>query len=709
MTGAPAEEGEEEAPPPPLPRLRPELRFDWRETPEGPSVVVEDPVGGGFYDMDLAAAELLRLLDGTCSPEDAWRRVAATGLGDELSREEAQEAVEEAARLGLFAAAKAGAPARPRKPRLGLVSQRIPLGAHDARFAAWARRLSWAFGPVGTVIWLAVMAWGGAVLVARWPEFLAELGSLFTAGSALYLVAAWLIAKVWHEIHHGLVARRYGVEIRETGVLLILFLPLGAYVDVSGIWRLRDRWKRLHVTAAGLSGELLLGALALVLWAEAEPGGWRIFLQAFVVTTTLSAVLFNINPLMRFDGYHALVDLTGLPNLYQRGGEAVTQRTLRVLCGPEGSAPADRPGVELYGWLSLGWRVLLTVSIALLAAGMAFGFGLALGAAAVWVMVAVPLSRLAGRLWALGPRARRRAALRGAALAGLAAAALFAPLPRFEAAPAVLAHRDAAAARAGVSGRVTEVLVGPGEAVAAGQPLLRLVSEDLVADRRRASVEIARERLAAAQALAEGALSEARAAERRAAVRQAELSELEARAGALTLAAPRAGRVLDARPGDLAGRWVRRGAPLLEIADPAGLEVRAWLTPDLAERLAEARGAAAEAEFQLVDRFGRRLPARLTRLLPAASDAPPPEVLTAAGGGPLELDLSGESPRLAVARVEARFSVSSQDGAPAVAGTPGRLKFATRYLSFASTLPERFRNFDLSDPAGWLGALGERG
>ena len=144
--------------------------------------------------------------------------------------------------------------------------------------------------------------------------------------------------------------------------------------------------------------------------------------------------------------------------------------------------------------------------------------------------------------------------------------------------------------------------------------------------------------------------------------------------------------------------------------------MRAWLTPDMAESVLEDRAQAARDgsgvgafAFQAVDLFGPGAPARLTRLFPAASDAPPPEVLTAAGGGPLDLDYSADAPRLVSARVEARFAISLQNEALAEAGTPGRLKIATRYLSFASTLRGRFRNFDLSDPAGWLGAFGGRG
>ncbi|MEO0680396.1 MAG: site-2 protease family protein, partial [Pseudomonadota bacterium] len=578
------------------------------------------------------------------------------------------------------------------------------------------------------VLWLALLTAGAATIIGSWSAFRAELGGLFTASSALLFLGAWLTSKLWHELHHGIVARRYGVEVRETGILMILFLPLGAYVDVSGVWRVREAWKRLHITAAGLMGEAGLGALAILLWAEAEPGLWRAFLQALIVTTTLSAVLFNINPLMRFDGYHALVDLLGLPNLYQRGAEAASRRVLGWTCGDAAPPPRDRRGVEAYGWASLGWRMFLAVSLTALAASLAFGFGLALGAAALWGMAAMPLWRLASRGWRLGPTARRRAALRLTLAACAAAALAFAPVPERTRAPALLDYAGALSARAGAAGTVVEVLVRAGEPVRLGQPLLRLENPSLDADRRRALAQIARARMAEADAAARGDPARARDERRRAEVLGEELAEIDLRRAALVVTAPRAGIVIDENPERMLGIWTRRGAALIEVADANDLEARVWLPPEAAERLsggADPDDGAPQFAFRPDAPGAQATPVRLTRLAPSASILAPPAAVTAEGGGPLALDLSapepgpgsrsgaGEQRRLASARVEARFSprtslgegVGHGFGDGAAAGVRGWLEQPLRWRPLGERAAEALDSVDLSDPAGWAGAL----
>jgi putative peptide zinc metalloprotease protein len=691
----------------PPPRLRPELRFRRAGGP-GDGAVIEDPLGGGFFETDAATAAFLRLLDGTRAPEAALADLRAAGLGAGLDGAEARAILEEAGRCGLFLGREGGAPRRPARRGLGLVSQRISVGPRRATFDAAAGLFGWTFGPFGAALWLVVVVWGVATLAARWGAAAAELGGLFSARSAPLVLAAWVISKLWHELHHGVAARRHGVEIRDAGVLLILFMPLGAYVDVSGAWRIPERWKRLQITAAGVIGEFGLGAAALILWAEAGPGPWRGFLLALATTAVVGAALFNLNPLMRFDAYHAIVDLARAPNLYQRAAEATERAGLRALAGRAAPAP-DEPGwVRLYGWLSLGWRLALAAALSALAAGLAFGFGAALAAVAAWTMLAAPAGRFAAKLWALGPGARRTAALR-LGLAALACAALWrAPLPVATGGPALIAHRDAAEARAGTEGRVAEVLTRAGARVAAGEPLLRLEDPGLDAALRRAQALAGRAAIEMRAAEAAGDLQAAAAAAGRRAVAEAEIVEIDVRRAALILRAPQSGTVLTADPAALAGRRLARGEAALEIGDPNALEVRAWLTPEAAEALA---ADASGYVFRSAASGAAEAALRLTRLAPDAGRDPPPAALTAEGGGPLDLDLSGEAPRLTTARVEARFAADGLAAAgfaawPGLAGTVGG---ARAWRPAGDVLAERIgaalRGLDLRDPTTWPRAL----
>jgi putative peptide zinc metalloprotease protein len=72
----------------------------------------------------------------------------------------------------------------------------------------------------------------------------------------------WLVAKIAHELFHGVVCKRYGGNVYEAGIIFVLFLPVG-YVDATSSWRFRARGQRIFVALAGMYIELLLAAIAL--------------------------------------------------------------------------------------------------------------------------------------------------------------------------------------------------------------------------------------------------------------------------------------------------------------------------------------------------------------------------------------------------------------------------------------------------------------
>lgn len=166
--------------------------------------------------------------------------------------------------------------------------------------------------------------------------------------------------------------------------------------------------------------------------------------------------------------------------------------------------------------------------------------------------------------------------------------------------------------------------------------------------------------------------------------------------------------MLTADPAALTGRSLARGEAALEIGDPAALEVRAWLTPEAADALA---ADPAGQVFRVAGPGGFSTPLRLTRLAPDAGRAPPPAALTAQGGGPLDLDLSGPAPRLTTARVEARFAAEglADAGFAAWPGLPGAVSGPTIWRRAGDVIARRIgdglRGLDLRDPLSWTRAL----
>ncbi|MGI6853294.1 site-2 protease family protein [Mesorhizobium sp. 1B3] len=677
--------------------LRPELRFFYRKGDAAKAVLIEDPMGGAFIETDRDTAAFARLLNGERSPAQAYERLLRDRPNAALSQLEVKPVLEELEAHGLLLGQRAGPPQGVTAARrIGPVSQRLRLGSGDRFFAWGARTLGWLYSPAMLVGWLALLGVGLATLIAQWSEFYHELQAVLSVNLVLMFWLAWIISKAWHELQHGIVARLHGVEVREFGLLFIIFLPLGAYVDITGAWRLESRWRRLHITAAGIVGELGLGSLAVLLWSWAPDGDWRAFLHALVITTMVSSIVFNANPLMRYDGYYALTDLLRVPNLYQRGAAATRDFTVRHLTGVPAREPHP-PLIALYGWAALAWRLVLAATLSILAARLAFGFGLVLALAVIWGMLLVPLGRLLQTIWKIGPAARRRAALRGAMAAAGLVALWFAPIPTWISAPGVVDYRDSLQLRAGASGAVVDISVKEGVNVEKGSPVVTLANHALDTEYRR---------LAARHEHARIELEKARSSENPTAFQgkrelleavREEMGEAERRLGELDVRSPRSGIIFGGELRDLRGAWVKRGDLIGEIADLETLEVKAWLLPD---DVALLKSRSARFTFRPLGFGISSLPVLLERLDPAVAIELPPASITAEGGGPLAVDASGEKRRLAETRFLSTFSPegSTRGWYP---GAPGRLISNVVWRPVNTIIRGWFDDFDLREPSRW--------
>ena len=158
-----------------------------------------------------------------------------------------------------------------------------------------------------------------------------------------------------------------------------------------------SKWRRAAVAAAGMYGELLLAALAIWLrHVSHSPVVDRWTCQA-ILLASVSTLIFNANPLMRFDGYYILADLAEIPNLYSIAPRRLANFARRVLFGPsanDGAADPDESlarrtailGYAISAWV---WRIFVSASIMFALAFWLRGLGvlLAVFAAATWLLL----------------------------------------------------------------------------------------------------------------------------------------------------------------------------------------------------------------------------------------------------------------------------------------------------------------------------------
>ena len=152
----------------------------------------------------------------------------------------------------------------------------------------------------------------------HWPELTENVADRVLATHNLILL--WLcfpLIKLLHELGHAYTTKLGGGEVHDMGLILLVFTPV-PYVEASAASGFRSKWRRVLVGAAGMLVETFIAALAMFIWVAAEPGVLRAVAFNIMLIAGVSTLVFNANPLLRFDGYYILSDLIEIPNLSQR-------------------------------------------------------------------------------------------------------------------------------------------------------------------------------------------------------------------------------------------------------------------------------------------------------------------------------------------------------------------------------------------------------
>src|SRR5689334_14374254 len=382
-----------------------------------------------------------------------------------------------------------------------------------------------------------------------------------------YLMLMWLcypIIKALHELGHGMAVKAWGGEVHEAGVSLLLLVP-APFVDASAASAFPEKYRRVVVGAAGILVELFLAALAWFVWVRVSDGAVRDIAFVVMVVGGVSTVLFNGNPLLRFDGYYIFSDLIDIPNLGPRANGYVGYLCQRYLLGAQGVASpitgrGEAPMMFTYALLSFGYRWMVTILIVIWAGHISFWLGMLIGAGVLYSMVMQPLIKAVMFLKSAPQLARNRS--RGMAIAGAAAIAFlvgfcFVPFPFVTQAQGVVWLPEQARIRAATEGFVTEVLAKDGQEVQAGEAIMVLSDPDLLVERNGV--------LAAIQALdiqypREIGINTARAKSiaEEAAAKRAELEQLDHRVEGLHVSSTERGKLVMPRAQDLPGTFIAK-------------------------------------------------------------------------------------------------------------------------------------------------------
>jgi len=224
----------------------------------------------------------------------------------------------------------------------------------------------------GFAVWITLILLASKVAIENVDKLFDQTNAILAPSNLILLYIGMVIIKTLHELGHSFVCRYYGGEVHTLGVMLIIFVPL-PYMDATSSWSFRSRRQRIFVAAAGMVVELFIAAIAVIVWANTAPGTINSLAYNMIFVASVSTVLFNANPLLRFDGYFMLSHLLDIPNLYTKAQQEIFHVGKKYLLKIKNiTAPSvnttESFWLIFYAIVSTIYRVILFTSIVLFVA-----------------------------------------------------------------------------------------------------------------------------------------------------------------------------------------------------------------------------------------------------------------------------------------------------------------------------------------------------
>ena len=631
------------------PKLRPHVQITRQLFRGEPWHVVQDPVSNNFFRLNPVAHYFVGLLDGKRIVDEAWR-LTLDRYGDEAPTQ--NEVIGLLGQLNQSNLLRVDMPPdaqplleRARRRRLkfwggqamSILFMRFPFYNPDRMLTNLAPIVRPFLGVWTLVAWFAWMIFCATAFLPELGRFVGDVNSVLLPRNWAWMFVLFILVKAVHELGHGIVVKRFGGVVHEFGIMMLVLFP-APFVDASSSWGFGDRWKRLLVGGAGMMFELALAGVAALVWLEANNGTLIQQLSYNVVfLASITTILFNANPLLRFDGYYMLSDFLDIPNLYERATRQMKWLIQRYAYGltsvqPPSTARGESGLLTVYGIASQIYRVLILTGIILFISSQLLTAGIIL---ALWSFIAwalVPLGKFIHWM-ATGPvltehRLRAVCVTVGFLLAVWIGIGMI-PADQHRRAEGIVQSATRADVAMLTEGFVKRVNVESGQTVTKGQVILVADNRELRAGKAQLEAQMRSLIAEARKGMAQdrGNMDMARAKIH--AVLQ-ELKRIDQRLDELILRSPQAGTVVGGFLKQLEGQYVERGQVICRVLDLDDLHVTALV--DQAQNATQFFHDIGDVELRTAGNVETVLPSRLITVFDGARTTAP-EPLTTRGGG----------------------------------------------------------------------------
>lgn len=616
--------------------------------------ILDDPSSQRNHRFTPAANFIISKMDGKRNVQQIWD-MTTESLGDDAPTQE--EMIRLLSQLHNADALQCDVPPdtselldRYRKHKINTLKRRllnplairIPLFDPDLFLDKTVAYIKPIFSWIGIAVWLVVVVSALITASSYWPDLTENVSDRVLAPhNLLILWFAFPIIKTLHEFAHAYATKVWGGEVHDMGIMLLVLMPI-PYVDATSASAFRDKYKRVFVGAAGMIIELFIASIALFVWVNIEPGIVRSITFNIMLIASVSTILFNVNPLLRFDGYYIFSDLIEIQNLGTRSTKYLGYLVKYFIFGlrelePPLSTKGERAWFSIYGIASFIYRMFIIVIITTFVATKFFFIGIILALWGIVLMVFMPLFKNVSQIFiqpAIAPKRTR-------AIVSLLMIIFFAlgtvnyfPVPSWTRAEGVIWIEGDTVIRSGTDGFVTQVIARSGNRVKRGESLLKLENVELIT--RIHILEGSIDELEA-RYLSEYLHNRVQAIITKQNINsfKAELEKVRQEAKSLLVRSNVDGTFILPNEHDMKGKYIEKGQVLAYTLDLSTATTRIVIPQN---DIALVKNNTKSINVRFADKIWESKSAVIKRIIPAATDELPSFALSQRGGGSIAIN-----------------------------------------------------------------------
>ncbi|MFW5451645.1 MAG: HlyD family efflux transporter periplasmic adaptor subunit, partial [Methylophagaceae bacterium] len=518
---------------------------------------------------------------------------------------------------------------------------KVPLWDPDKFLQQHLSKVSWLFNWYVGFAWLAVISLATMMTAIHWQDITTNFDvNALSPYNLVILVLLYPIIKFLHELGHAFSARYFGGEVHEMGISFLVFMPI-PYVDVSTVNFLRSKHQRILVSAAGILVELFIAGTGVLLWLSTEPGLIKDIAFNMMIIGGISSLLFNGNPLLKYDGYYILADAIEIPNLFQRSTKYLIFLCQKYLFGmADQPSPASAPGEAswfvIYSISSFIYRISLLWFIITYITDTFFVVGIVLAFWMITQQILLPIVKGLKYIFTspVIHRKRMRAVASLVGFLGIVAAIAVLPVPAYTLSQGVVWMPEEAQVRAETNGVASELLLNLSINVEKDTAVIDIYDPMLDTE---VDILFAQLKELNTQFRAEWENDQVKAGkikEQMIAIAEA-LKYAKKNQKAMRILTPKSGRLLIPGIDDLPGKFIRQGDVVGYVIDDSQPIVRVVVTQS---NIGQIQKQINGVEIRLINHPEQVIPATIVRRAPEATNTLPSAALATINGGKIQID-----------------------------------------------------------------------